>query len=122
MKFLFLGFLLVETLFCRDIIINKTEIVVVIEYLQKNNKIEYNPYPVYSAEIYKALGALEPDKKYMSHYKKLVNKPIEEMNKKEIATMLTYISRGERFCDGHIAKYVESGELLRLMLRLRELM
>ncbi len=102
--------------------INKTELDAVIEYLQKNNKIEYNPYPVYNKEIYQALGALELDENYMSNYKKIEDKSIKEMNEQEIATMLTYISRGERFCDGHIACYVESGKLLLLMCRLREIM
>lgn len=102
--------------------INKTELEAVIEYLQKNSKIEFNPYPIYSKEIYQALEALEIDEKYQSNYEKLKGKGIEEMNKKEIATMLTFITRGERFCDGHIASYVESGDLLKLMLRLKEVM
>ncbi|MCQ2580100.1 MAG: DUF6508 domain-containing protein [Treponemataceae bacterium] len=101
--------------------INSQELDSVIEYLQNNSKVECNPYPNYEAEIYKALDMLKTDRKYLSHHAKLGRKPIEEMNKKEIATMLTFISRGERFCDGHIASYVESGTLLRLMLRLREI-
>lgn len=58
----------------------------------------------------------------LSNHEKIANKPIGEMNKKEIATMLTFISRGERFCDGHIASFVESGDLLKLMIRLKELL
>lgn len=102
--------------------INKEDLEVVIAYLQKNNKIEFNPYPVYPAEVYQALEALKLDEKYQANYEKLKGKAIGEMNKKEIATMLTFIARGERFCDGHIAGYVESGELLQLLMRLRELM
>lgn len=38
----------------------------------------------------------------------------------EIATM-TFLCRGERFCDAFILGYVENGDLLKLLLRLREL-
>ena len=36
----------------------------------------------------------------------------------EIQTMLTFIVRGERFCDGHWAGIVDSGPLRRLLERL----
>ena len=101
--------------------IDETELDSVIEFLEGYNKVEFTPYPDYEGGVYAALGMLKPDKEYSSHYKKLKGKPIEKMNRREIATMLTFISRGERFCDGHIASYVESGELLKLMLRLKEL-
>ncbi|HAY84033.1 MAG TPA: hypothetical protein DCY42_03650 [Chloroflexi bacterium] len=39
----------------------------------------------------------------------------------QIRTMLTYIVRGERFCDGHWAAMVEHGYLQRLLERLSEL-
>lgn len=93
----------------------------IIEYLQTHDHVECDPYPVYDEEIDMALGMLKTDFNYGKNYEKIGRKPIEEMNIKEIATVLTFITRGERFCDGHIAGYVESGELLRLMLRLRDL-
>lgn len=93
----------------------------IIEYLENNKTVECNPYPVYGSEIMSALGLLKPDMKYSANYEKIKDKPIEQMKEKEIATMLTFISRGERFCDGHIASYVESGDLLRLMQRLKEI-
>lgn len=101
--------------------INKKELDSIIEYLKNTTTVECNPYPVYTEEICSALEMLKPDKNYLAHHEKLDGKAIEDMNRSEIATMLTFIQRGERFCDGHIASYVESGELLRLMLRLREL-
>lgn len=101
--------------------INRQELDSVIAYLQTHDHVECDPYPVYDKEVYQALGMLSVDHNYAKHYEKLERKPIEEMNCKEIATVLTFIVRGERFCDGHIAGYVESGDLLRLMLRLREL-
>ena len=48
-------------------------------------------------------------------------KAIEEYNLDELKTMFTFINRGERFCDGHIAAYVENGDLLRLLKRLNEI-
>lgn len=93
----------------------------VIEYLSSNPKIETNPYPEYNEKIYQALGMLKTDMKYQKRYKKLEGKPIEKMNRREIATMLTFIVRGERFSVGHIASYVESGDLLKLMLQLKKL-
>ena len=101
--------------------INRKELDSIIEALQQIKSVECNPYPQYSDAVYKALGILKPDYNYPEHYAKLEGKPIGEMNRREIATMLTFINRGERFCDGHIASFVESGELLQLMLRLREL-
>ncbi|MCQ2518259.1 MAG: DUF6508 domain-containing protein [Lachnospiraceae bacterium] len=102
-------------------VINMEELDSIIEYLKINKTVEFSPYPVYSAEIYKALDLLEEDINYLSNHRKIENKSINDMSKKEIATMLTFISRGERFCDGHIAGFVESGDLLKLMLRLKEL-
>ena len=93
----------------------------VIEYLSSNPKIKWNPYPDYNGKIYEALGMLAPDMKYQKNYKRLGRKPIEKMNRREIATMLTFILRGERFSDGHIALYVENGDLLKLMLQLKKL-
>lgn len=93
----------------------------IIEYLQEHKTVECDPYPVYSAEIMAAFDLLKPDRRYLAHYEKLGRKPIAEMDADDIATMLTFIVRGERFSDGHIASFVESGELLELMLRLREL-
>lgn len=102
--------------------VDKEELDSIIEYLENNKKVEFNPYPLYDEEVMKALDLLESDTKYLSNHEKIADKPIGEMNKKEIATMLTFISRGERFCDGHIAGFVESGDLLKLMIRLRELL
>ena len=101
--------------------VNIKELDEIIEYLTHNTTVECNPYPIYAPEVERSLGLLEQDFYYQAHYDKLQRKPIEEMNLDEIATMLTFISRGERFCDGHIASYVESGDLLKLMVRLRGL-
>jgi hypothetical protein len=38
----------------------------------------------------------------------------------EIKTMLTYVVRGERFCDGHWGAMIEGGHVRRLLERLTE--
>lgn len=92
-----------------------------IKYLEKTHDIECNPYPDYSKEIYDALNILDTDVDYISNISKIENKDIESMNIDDIRTMLTFIARGERFCDGHIAEFVCNGILFKLMVRLKEL-
>ncbi len=101
--------------------VDKKVLLECIEYLQENPKVEYNPYPVYDGRVMVALALLEPDYDYLSHYEAMNNMPIDKMNIDNIKTMLTFINRGERFCDGHIASFVEDGCLLRLLQRLSEL-
>ncbi len=93
----------------------------VIDFLETYRHVECNPYPNYDTHVWQALSMLPDDSKYISHYEKINGKPISEMKRKEIGTMLTFILRGERFSDGHIAYYVESGQLLELMKRLKEI-
>lgn len=90
------------------------------DYLREQPKVEYNPWPVYPALIYDALRTLE-DLNYSENYDKLQGTAIETMTLEQIATMYTFILRGERFCDGHIASYIEDGTLYRLVLRHIEL-
>ena len=103
--------------------INEEDLKACISFLESNPKIEFNPYPEYPAEVRQALDFLEPDYEYLSHYDALMEsgKAIEEYNLDELKTMFTFINRGERFCDGHIAAYVENGDLLRLLKRLKEI-
>ena len=102
---------------------DKKEIKACIAFLETNPKIEYNPYPCYPTEVTQALGFMGPDYDYLSHFDALMEsgKTIEEYNLDELKTMFTFINRGERFCDGHIASFVENGELLRLLKRLLEM-
>ena len=46
---------------------------------------------------------------------------IEQAGLEEIKTMLTFIIRGERFCDGHIQGRIEDGHVVALLRRLRRL-
>lgn len=103
--------------------IHEDKIKACIAFLETNPKIEFNPYPEYPAEVCQALDFMEPDYDCLSNHDILMDsgKAIEEYNLDELKTMFTFISRGERFCDGHIASYIENGVLLRLLKRLEEI-
>lgn len=94
-----------------------------IEYFEAEPKVEYNPYPQYTSEMYESLEFLGPDYKYLEHYDKIKrdNIAIENMTLDELSTMFTFYMRGERFCDGCIAGGVEDGTILRLLKRLYKL-
>ncbi len=103
--------------------IDEKKLTRVIEFLETKPVIEMGRYPEYPEEVDIALGMLETDYDYASHCQKINEKGIqpEEMNIKQIRAMLTSFLRGERFCTGYIAEFVENGMLLRLMKRLKEL-
>ena len=94
-----------------------------IAYLEGAPVIPFDPYPQYPGEVWACLGFLPPDYDYLSHHERLTEKgtPIGEMTLGELGTMFTFLTRGERFCDGHIAASVEDGTLLALLRRLDEL-
>ena len=79
-------------------------------------------YPVYDPELMAALYAASTivgsDYDYLESYKRLKHVPIGSASSSELSMWFTYILRGERFADGHIAEYVESGKLLTLLDRL----
>lgn len=80
------------------------------------------PYPQYDDVLMKALWAAQDivgaDFDYLASHKRVREVPLGSVSGAELSTWFTYISRGERFSDGHIAQYVESGELLILLERL----
>lgn len=92
-----------------------------LDYLKSNPEVVFIPYPDYEECVMQVLGTLEDDR-YLSNYEKIRDKNIESMTIKEIATMYTFILRGERFCDGHIASYIENGTLYMLVKRHLELL
>lgn len=92
-----------------------------INYLRTEPKVVWDPYPRYDQRITDLLLMTKQDKDYSLHYEEIKNKPLSELDLNQIATMFTFIARGERFSDGHIAGFVESGKLLILAERFREL-
>ena len=86
------------------------------------NGIMQIPYPDYPDEIWASFSILEPDTDYLDNYEKYCKSVLPtEMNAHQIRTMLTLIERGERFCDGHVQRYLENNILLKLLLRLDDL-
>ena len=80
------------------------------------------PYPIYPDGIFKSFSILESDKNYVENYEQCKTVLPSEMNVQQIRTMLTYMSRGERFCDGFISRYLGNKTLLKLLLRLDDLL
>lgn len=81
------------------------------------------PYPNYPKEIYDIFQLLEPDFHYGDSMKDWPEGLLAtDMSAGQIKTMLTFINRSERFCDGNIAAEVENGRLLKLLLWLDDLL
>lgn len=57
----------------------------------------------------------------VKHLEKIKDKPIEELTRDEILTRMTFLVRGERFCDGTIEKALNDGTLEALSVRLHEI-
>lgn len=80
-------------------------------------------YPDYPDGLYETLFLLDTDREYRHHFDAFPHDLLPtEMSVSQIQTLLTYIGRAERFCDGVLAEYVEDGTLLKVLLRLDDLM
>lgn len=75
-------------------------------------------YPLYDQEVtnwIKEFYRLKlSDFNYLYNYEIYKNKEIEELTLEETLSYITFILRGERFCDGHIASFLENGVLEKL--------
>lgn len=80
----------------------------------------YPRYPDGLFDIFEFLGCSE---KYRDHMETWPKKLLPtDMDLWQIQTALTYLVRAERFCDGVIADAVEDGTILKLLLRLEDLL
>lgn len=87
-----------------------------------SDEIMQMPFPEYPDEIWASFSILEPDTGYLENYEKSCKSVLPtEMNARQIRTMLTFIERGEKYCDGHVQRYLENNILLKLLLRLDDL-
>ena len=94
--------------------------------LRSGYKPEYrNGYPYYDEHVIDILRALEntktEDYNYLDHIEAVRSKKMQALSIEDVCTYLTYIFRRERFCDGHIANYIENGILLSVLERYIEL-
>ena len=79
------------------------------------------PYPIYPEGLFESLYTLGSDHDYIKNMEDIKDKDISTMSLEEIRTFLTHIARGERFCDGLLAGYVENGLLVKALERILEL-
>jgi len=106
----------------------------IIRHLESKPSIEWSearktndsitlPYPIYPDWVGDIFDLVSPDYNYDSTVEYIEAKtiPPEKLNFRELRAMITWIDRGEHFCDGHIASCIQSGFVLKLMLRLKEL-
>lgn len=106
-----------------------------IEFLCCNRKIPWQEpevsedgcitlgYPTYPEAVFDIFKVLKPDYDYHKHRNSWPdNLQPTDMTVSQIRTELTSIERAERFCDGAIAGHIEDGYLLKLLLRLDDLL
>ena len=75
-------------------------------------------FPLYSEEINNWINEFYrlklADYNYLDNVRIYKYKKIEELSLEETLSYITFIIRGERFCDGHIASYIENGTIEKL--------
>ena len=81
-------------------------------------------WPVYDDRVFAGLEARRElagtDFDYLEHIEGIEQQPISRASVEDLATWFTWLVRGERFCDGHIARNLESGRVRELLTRLLE--
>jgi len=82
-----------------------------------DNVIELG-YPLYDKEvenwIHEFYRLKLSDFNYLENYEIYKHKELEELSLEETLSYITFIIRGERFCDGHIASALEDGTIEKL--------
>ena len=80
------------------------------------------PYYKYPQGLYKSLcdlvQTLGPDYCYVDHIEEVLKISTDKLELTQISTYLTWLIRGERFCDGLIAENIENGMLKGVLERL----
>ena len=98
----------------------------------KTQKVEWSDnrngnlsHPKYSDEVLNWInqfGTLNiADKDYIDNIEQIKQKNVSELTRDETLTRLTAIIRGERFCEGILAKAIESGKLEELCVHLHKI-
>ena len=84
------------------------------------------PFPDYPEEVIRFFrAAAQPwwtDGSYLAAKPKLMLETgLENADMEKMKSVLTYCTRGERFCDGFWAELIESGALVRVLKKIEEL-
>lgn len=88
------------------------------QYIQKDeNSMGCYLYAEYVDKVFDTIIGEQIIQNYMEIYKQIENKTIEDLSLDEVVAYCTFIRRGERFCDGHIAKFIDNGILVKLYER-----
>ena len=111
------------SIFRKKSTVDRKTLAEVIEFLETAPPVEYEPRSVCPDIVARGLGLLETDYDYLAHYEKMEEEGVEpeQMTLGQIGTMLTFFTRGERFCDGFTVDEINSGRMLRVFRRLDEL-
>ena len=100
-------------------ILNKTK---GYEFIQEDvNSMGYFIYADYVNKIFELVIGDKIIKNYSDIYEKIKEKNIDTLTLDEIVAYFTFIRRGERFCDGHIASYLDNGIFFKLYERYLDL-
>ena len=89
--------------------------------ISTENSMGYFYYADYIDKIFEYVIGDKIIQNYMEIYKQIENKEIRDLSLDEIVAYFTFIRRGERFCDGHIAKFLDNGIFIKLFERYLEL-
>lgn len=110
-----------------------------IEYFCQYRKVEWNggqvigkteegkniiswPHAGYTKEAFDYIQLMPADLHYGDTIEKYCKNVLPtDMNPRQIRAKITWILRGEKFCDGHFAMHIEDGTVLKLLLRLDDL-
>lgn len=81
-------------------------------------------YPLYDHRVTDMFNHLSEcnftDFEYLKHIEAIKGKSPDTFSLEECKTYLTFIMRGERFCDGHIDSFIKDGTLLAILLQLKK--
>ena len=85
---------------------------------QKEGNIVRLGHIQYDFCFYDLVKIIGPDYEYRQHIEAVKLKQIAELTLSEITTYFTWLDRGERFCDGLIASYIDNGTVTQLLERI----
>ncbi|MDO5746866.1 MAG: DUF6508 domain-containing protein [Actinomycetaceae bacterium] len=71
--------------------------------------------------LHAALDMVTPDFDDGDHLDGLKEMPVAQTLPKQLQTYVTYVTRGERFCEGFLASVIDSGRLQETLERFLEL-
>ena len=108
-----------------------------IELLEDGYSVEWTPsqrtasgvitlsYPDYDARLIEALQSasqlIGTDFEYVYNVDAVKNLNVSEMTREQLSTLLTWVQRSERFCDGAIDGFVKDGRVLQALRRAVEI-